>query len=363
MLRFYFVVLLFLQSNLYAQTGTFTMNGTFTVGSPSTFEETRDGATLTVSANGLQNTNFGTFSCVNNQVINYNTAVTTATLSFSQDVNIASLCGLRNNPAGSAQDWIFTAKNNGSTVDTLAASVDPINGTTVNFGTKFVGVDEIEVTLSAGGTFDFAFDNIAINAALPVELISFSASILNNLVLLNWATATEINNYGFEIERSNPTISDITPSRGEGKSVWVKIGFVNGHGNSNSPKSYSFIDERPSPNGASYRLKQIDFDGTFEYSKVIEVTAELPSGYVLGQNYPNPFNPETTISFQLPEVQFVNLTIYDMLGKKVEELVNDQLEPGFHSVFFNGSDLSSGTYLYRLETDSFTQAKKMLLVK
>ncbi|MGD8780485.1 MAG: T9SS type A sorting domain-containing protein [Ignavibacteria bacterium] len=195
-------------------------------------------------------------------------------------------------------------------------------------------------------------------APLPVELTFFSASIFNNSVQLLWDTATEINNYGFEIERK-----ELDQIAGSLASEWEKIGFVNGHGNSNSPKSYSFIDGSPLSTKAAYRLKQIDFDGTFDYSNVIEVTAELPAEYELKQNYPNPFNPETTINFALPETQLVNLSIYNILGEKIKELVNEELEPGFHSVFFDGSGLASGTYIYRLETNNFSQVKKMLLVK
>ena len=204
-----------------------------------------------------------------------------------------------------------------------------------------------------------------INAPLPVELTTFTASIVDNNVELNWQTATEVNNYGFEIQRNTPLLF---PSR-EGKEqsdrgVWKKVGFVNGHGNSNTPKEYSFIDKTAENSGKYfYRLKQVDVDGQFEYSPEIEVTIGAPAKFELSQNYPNPFNPTTNIRFTLPEAGNVKLAVYNLLGQKVVDLINQNMEAGFHNITFNGSKLTSAIYIYRLEAGNNEMIRKMLLVK
>jgi hypothetical protein len=192
----------------------------------------------------------------------------------------------------------------------------------------------------------------------PVELSSFSAVILENGIKLKWRTETEINNYGFEIER---VLSDSQ------NLIWKKIEFVDGHGNSNSPKDYSFSDMNLTVGKYYYRLKQIDTDGKFEYSKVIEIDLGAVMNYELSQNYPNPFNPTTTIRFSVTESSSINLSIYNSLGEKIEELVNEVKEPGVHTVEFNAESatrqLASGTYIYRLQANDFLQIKKMILLK
>ena len=186
---------------------------------------------------------------------------------------------------------------------------------------------------------------------LPVELTSFSASSIGKNIKLSWNTATEVNNYGFEIERSVV------------KGEWNKIGFVNGNGNSNSPKNYSFVDDKVSSGKYSYRLKQIDNDGQFEYSKTIEIDVNGVKKFELAQNYPNPFNPTTTIQFQLPQTGWVKLTLYNILGQEIKTLVNEVKEAGTHTVNFDASELNSGVYIYRIESGSYTQTQKMTLIK
>ena len=212
--------------------------------------------------------------------------------------------------------------------------------------------------------------------ALPVELSSFTANILENKVILNWHTATEINNYGFEILRSAQNNSHSESALADEES-WEKVGFVAGHGNSNSPKEYSFIDDKTSEvfknlGGLNavlkYRLKQIDFDGNFEYSKIITVWTEnilsIPTEFRLEQNYPNPFNPTTTIKFGLPEQGFVDLRVYNILGEEVSRLVNQELAAGYHEVNFGTTDISSGMYIYRIDVKGkFSSVKKMLMIK
>ncbi len=199
-------------------------------------------------------------------------------------------------------------------------------------------------------------DPAYVDGIIPVELISFSAITIGSTVKLNWKTATELNNYGFEIERS-------VISNGVRNLNWEKIGFVNGNGTSNSPKSYSFVDDKVSTGKYSYRLKQIDNDGQFEYSKTIEVDVNGVKEYKLTQNYPNPFNPATTIQYILPQAGMVKLTLYNILGQEIRTLVNEMKEAGTHTINIDASDLNSGMYIYKIESGSFVQTRKMTLVK
>jgi len=195
---------------------------------------------------------------------------------------------------------------------------------------------------------------------LPVELLTFSASLLNGNVNLTWISTSETNNQGFEILRFAQDDID-----------WSKIGFVEGRGTTTEPQFYSFTDESLQPGKYQYRLKQIDFDGSFEYSKVVEVTVQESTKFSLFQNYPNPFNPTTKIKYEIPNVetrhasslQFIALKVYDILGNEVASLVNEEKQPGFYEVEFNAKELSSGIYYYQLNTGTFIQTKKMILLK
>lgn len=211
---------------------------------------------------------------------------------------------------------------------------------------------------NGGGQQAFALIVSGDNTPLPVELTSLSAHTVDgSVVSVEWETATELNNYGFDVERKNVSENNDVVSK------WEKIGFVEGHGNSNSPKYYNYTDNTLSGgNKFMYRLKQIDLDGTFEYSDEIEVEV-LPNEYVLEQNFPNPFNPTTSINFSLPKISKAKLVIYDLLGREVATLVNSELPAGLHTVNFDASDLGSGVYIYSLKTEDFSQIKRMLLVK
>ncbi len=217
---------------------------------------------------------------------------------------------------------------------------------------RFVVLKNGETNSSLSVYCDEAFNG---GIALPVELTLFTAASERNAVLLHWNTATEINNYGFEIEKSK---------MGEGRSeMWEKIGFVEGNGTTNAPKSYSFTD-KSAPGKTSYRLKQIDRDGKFEYSQEVEVIAlSTPKEFALGQNYPNPFNPTTTIGYQLPANGRTTLKIYDAIGREVATLVSEVKEAGYYSVQFDGAHLASGIYLYRLNAEGKSAVRKMHLVK
>ncbi len=201
---------------------------------------------------------------------------------------------------------------------------------------------------------------------LPVELKSFKATNQKgNSVELEWATATEVNNYGFEVERR--VIKENDEDNSELNATWEKVAFVEGSGNSNSQKIYTYADKNPvGGTKFAYRLKQIDIDGTFEYSDEIEVEV-LPAKYELYQNYPNPFNPSTKIKFSLPEDAKVSIDIYNMLGQKVLTLFNKQMKAGYHQVQFDtqasGIHLASGIYIYTISTKNFSSVKKMVLLK
>ena len=190
------------------------------------------------------------------------------------------------------------------------------------------------------------------NQLLPVELTSFTALVNGGQIHLSWKTATEINNYGFEVERK------------EDKGEYHTIGFVKGSGNSNSEKEYDFIDNGVSFAGKyQYRLKQIDTDGSFNYSGVVEVSLTAPLKYNLSQNYPNPFNPVTVINYTIPEAGKVKVFLYNIIGETVLTLVDEFKEAGTYSVVLNGRGLRSGTYFYKLQTKNFTEIKKMIILK
>ena len=193
---------------------------------------------------------------------------------------------------------------------------------------------------------------------LPVELSSFSAIVLDDAIKLNWRTETEVNNFGFDIERS-----EINPNSEIPNPQFSKIGFVQGNGNSNSPKDYSLIDQDVVAGNYFYRLKQIDTDGQFEYSKIINVDLDSPAKFELSQNFPNPFNPTTTISFTLPQSGDVTLKVYNAIGEQVAELINGFKEAGVHTINFDGSELRSGVYFYRLKSEQKVENRKMILLK
>ncbi len=255
-------------------------------------------------------------------------------------------------------------------------SIDPITGTNLSsFSNGYIAgqiafianslqcsIDSAQYSARSTGSNDGVFDTYsgfgtimierALADALPVELAFFTGTLNGNRIELRWRTETELNNYGFYIERSTEN------------SDWLALDFIEGHGNSNSPKYYNFDDtDIRQSNNYYYRLKQIDNDGTFEYSDVVTVTVGVPVLFALSQNYPNPFNPETRIDFRLTEKQNVSLRVYNMLGELVKELVNEEKPAGSYSVTFDGTNVPSGIYVYRIQTEGFSENKKMTLIK
>jgi len=205
---------------------------------------------------------------------------------------------------------------------------------------------------------------------IPVELASFNAAVSGNDVTLNWITASETNNYGFEIQRS---LKDGKWEMENGKFIrqsvnedrWEVVGFVEGKGTTTEQQFYTFTDKNLSAGKYQYRLKQIDFDGSVNYSKIVEVNTSVPVEFVLEQNYPNPFNPSTKIKFTLPEASNVSLKVYDMLGREAATLIDEFKPAGNYDVEFSAESfqLSSGVYFYRLNAGDFTSVKKMILSK
>lgn len=241
-----------------------------------------------------------------------------------------------NLPSSNVQPSTYYSTTTNWTTYSIIGAIAPPTAVKVKWGIRLYGLQ----------TTDFDF-----GGNLPVELTSFSATKIGKDIKLTWSTSTEINNFGFEIERS--------VFKGE----WNKIGFVNGNGNSNSPKNYSFVDDKTSTGRYSYRLKQIDNDGQFEYSKVIEIDVSGVKEYELTQNYPNPFNPTTTIQYILPQTGMVRLTLYNVLGEEIRTLVNEIKDAGTHTVNINADNLNSGIYIYRIESGSFVQSRKMTIIK
>ena len=144
---------------------------------------------------------------------------------------------------------------------------------------------------------------------------------------------------------------------------WETVGFVPGFGTTTEIHHYSFTDESLQPGKYQYRLKQIDFDGSFEYSNIIEVTVDAPQEFSLEQNYPNPFNPVTSIQYVVGSQSYVTLKVFDVLGNEVATLVNEQKPAGTYEVEFDATNQPSGIYFYNLKAGSFVETKKMILIK
>jgi hypothetical protein len=186
--------------------------------------------------------------------------------------------------------------------------------------------------------------------SLPVTLTNLWATTKEDNVTLEWTTSSEINNLGFEVQRSVDGAN------------WSALGFVTGAGNSTAVQRYMYLDQKlPRGNRYYYRLKQIDIDKRFEYSPIISVKVDAPEGFVLEQNYPNPTRSTTTIRFTLPRTVKVNLSLYDLSGRLVKVLINDTKESGIHALNLNAGTLAKGLYYYKLQAGDFSDVKKMVI--
>lgn len=212
------------------------------------------------------------------------------------------------------------------------------------------GADECADIITINGTFSGG--GTICTGPLPVTLSLFTALSEKYNVTLFWKTLDEINNSGFDVERKTET------------GYWEKLAFVKGSGTTNSAVEYTYTDKKLKPGKYFYRLKQVDFNGNYEYFDLaLPVIITKPKDFSLGQSYPNPSNPKCNIDFQLPEKTFVNISVYDLTGRLVAELINSELEAGIHTAEFDGRSISSGTYIYRITAGSFTEVKKLVLVK
>ena len=204
---------------------------------------------------------------------------------------------------------------------------------------------------NVAGVMDTSF--VTWDVPLPVELSSFVHLVDKNNVSLNWTTTAEMNNSGFDIERK------LTSSE-----EWSKAGTVEGNGTVNEQQSYSFTDRNVNAGKYNYRLKQVDFNGNFEYFNLSsEVIVSIPVSYKVSQNYPNPFNPSTKVDFELPTDGNVSITIFDNSGRLVATMINEFKSAGYHTVNFNAINLASGAYFYRISSGTFTEIKRMVLIK
>ncbi len=240
-------------------------------------------------------------------------------------------------------------------MDSVGESVcpsSPINLTTQQFTPSAYPITNFQTT-SAGVIYDWTFTvrnpspSVTTSCIIPVELILLDYEVTKGQIKLFWATATELNNHKFEIYRNG-----------------ILVGSVEGHGTTSSQHDYSFFDKPGSTGEYIYRLLQIDYDGTRnEIGKLKIEFNQTPVKSQLEQNYPNPFNPTTKINFALPQKDFVTLKVFDLLGKEVATLVNEEKEAGYHEVAFDGSKLPSGIYIYTIITNGFSASKKLMLIK
>lgn len=230
-------------------------------------------------------------------------------------------------------------------IDTVASNISIYTDLSVSNLTYNYRIRAFNIT----GYSDYS--NVA-QVSVPVELTSFNANVIYGKVNLIWKTATETNNSGFEIERKNADTDQ-----------WNVLTFVSGYGTTTEPQNYFYNDENVAAGKYLYRLKQIDFDGSYNYSNEVEANVNAPDRFSLNQNYPNPFNPSTAIEYQIPQSSFVTIKVYDALGKEVVTLVNEEKPAGIHQVNFEPKDLTSGLYLYKIKAGNFEQTKKMIFLK
>jgi hypothetical protein len=250
-----------------------------------------------------------------------------------------------------SQTFLNIQNNNGTFQNSSIASLNKItfneNGDSINYYLQDAGLK----TGTTGTTLKLTFEDIPAGDPMPVELVNFSAQLNKNIVTLVWSTATEVDNNGFEIERIG-----LSPD-------WNKVGFVEGHGNCNISSFYTFIDKPAGGTKFQYRLKQIDRSGRFTYSKTLSVDIGTPSVFELKQNYPNPFNPSTKIVYNVPIEGEVTLTVYDIMGREVVSLVNENKTEGRYEVTLDGNRLVSGVYFCKMTAGNFTSSIKMLFIK
>src|SRR3989339_1532400 len=297
-------------------------------------------------SNGLQNQGY----CNEIQPINVPTNLS-AVLNPSDTTNVI-LSWLNN--SDNELGFVIERKTGDSLSIELFAVVDTV-------GADVTGYEDTSVDDTTTYTYRvYAFNadivsdysNMAqVVTPVPVELTSFFATLLNQGVLLEWETASELNNAGFNVQRSKDN------------SKFFDIAYIKGQGTTTNKSFYSYNDQSVSTGKYSYRLKQIDLDGSVTYSQVVSVDLGMVNSFVLEQNYPNPFNPSTQIRFSIPEVTNVKLIVSDALGREIALLVDGKLNAGDYKIDFDADGISSGIYICILITDTFKQSRKMILMK
>jgi hypothetical protein len=252
-----------------------------------------------------------------------------------------------------------TFTSNGSNIFFLSSTVDGV----FNAYTMYLVNSDNTISVSSHTkTIGFSIrclNDLSVTTLLPVELNLFTAFADGRTIQLKWSTQTEKNSDKFVIEKMNSSLG----------SIWVNVGSIKAAVLSNSTKQYSFADKNLQSGEYQYRLKMIDNDGSFEYSKIVETEVAIPKDFAVSQNYPNPFNPSTKIDYQVPVDAKVLMEVYNIAGQKVIELVNQQMSAGYYTVDFGASKLSSGVYIYRIVASdkatgkNFFSIKKMMLLK
>ncbi|MCK9410022.1 MAG: T9SS type A sorting domain-containing protein [Bacteroidetes bacterium] len=354
------LLLAFLTLNLFAGSGIFQSYVIYNIGAGNVYRAGGANADAATGFNGISLGTFGTSSTLiinggeNKTFKNSGSDVTGAKLNYRiykngdtpptfTELNLPYDSDLVN-PGD--QKWDETAAN----INALS-SVNSSGTWKIEVYWRVTSSDGDHFDNNSGSNFIATF--IA-DETLPVELTSFTAFVKGNSIELAWQTATEVNNHGFEIER-----------RQSGATDWNKIGFKQGQGTSNTKIDYLFVDNSAMAGKYSYRLKQIDRNGKFEYSKTVEATSALsPSSVELSSNFPNPFNPSTSISFTLGATGKASLKVYDVLGKEVAIVTEGIYNVGELNTFnFNADGLTSGVYYYRLMSDAKVETRKMILMK
>ncbi|MEO8400104.1 MAG: T9SS type A sorting domain-containing protein [Ignavibacteriaceae bacterium] len=264
-------------------------------------------------------------------------------------------------PSGADMQWVVYQSSTSHTVleDTVDVFLSVMMTTGLTQGNFDLGyfVTDAALDFTDPDYYDLSLNNpITISGVVPVELTSFNASVTKGGISLKWETATETNNRGFEIERS-------TDSK-----IFSRIGYVEGNGTSANKNSYQFTDKNLIGGVYYYRLKQIDIDGSYNYSKIVQVDYTLPVEFSLSQNYPNPFNPSTSIQVSIPIESQVTVTLYNSIGEEISVITNGSFAAGKHTLNFDASKLSSGTYIYTVlakgsDGSNFVQSRKMVLMK
>ena len=288
----------------------------------------------------------------------------TATLNTTANSTVTGVVWTTGSTHGNTNLMVARAKYGSGRVVLVCDSSPADDGTGGSGNTLYVGwldpsVNGSHAALHMNGSLWLA----KVLETLPVELISFSAKNIDNEIHLNWTTATQLNNFGWNVEKK--LIS--------GNEDWSVVGIIQGAGTNNVKTSYSFTDKITHNGTIEYRLKQIDQDGKFTYSNTVSITVDKPAAFTLENNYPNPFNPSTKINYTLPFNSKVTLEVYSITGERVGQLVNEEQSAGYYSVDFNSSflnkNISSGVYFYRMTAvdkstgNNFSSIKKMLLLK